>query len=62
MINTSNNININQLENIFNIQSNNNNGNINLNDNQTKNIPTLIPEQPKFNIEQVYEMHNLRWE
>ena len=51
--NTNSNINTNQLENIFNIQSNNNN--INLMDNQTNTIPTLIPEQPKFNIEQVYE-------
>ena len=52
--NTSSNINTNQFENIFNIQSNNNN-NINLMNNQTSNIPSLIPEQPKFNIEQVYE-------
>ena len=57
--NTDSNINTNQLDNIFNIQSNNNNNNnnggINIMNNQGSNIPNLIPQQPKFNIEQVYE-------
>ena len=55
--NTSNmnsNINTSQLENIFNMQSNNNNNNL-MNNQDNNNMPTLVPEQPKFNIEQVYE-------
>ena len=56
-INNTNNSNINtqNLENIFNVQSNNSNNNSNAMNNQENSVPTLIPQQPKFNIEQVYE-------
>ena len=51
--NTSNsNNNTVQLDNIFNIQPKNDNNQLN---NQGNNLPNLVPEQPKFNIKQVYE-------
>ena len=42
--------NINQLENVFNLQSNNNSNN-----NQEAKIPTLVAQKPEFNINQVYQ-------